>query len=66
MYSNICINGPEPTFSYFIKSITDESIFKFPTATMAKIIIKVESWNKIDDKLSKLLWIKKPKELPSF
>ena len=65
-YSNICIIGHEPTFSYFIKSITDESMFKFPTATMAKIVFKVESWNKIDDKLSKLLWIKKPKELASF
>ena len=66
IYSNICIIGHEPTFSYFIKSITDESIFKFPTATMAKVVLKVESWNKIDEKLSKLLWIKKPKELASF
>ena len=66
IYSNICIIGHEPTFSYFIKSITDESIFKFPTATMAKVVLKVESWNKIDEKLSKLLWIKKPKQLASF
>ena len=63
IYSKICIIGHEPTFSYFIKSITDESISKFPTATMAKIVLKVESWNKIDNKLSKLLWIKKPREL---
>ena len=66
IHSNICIIGHEPTFSYFLKSITNESIFKFPTATMAKIVLKVENWNKIDDKLSKLLWIKKPKELASF
>ena len=63
IYSNICIIGHEPTFSYFLKSITDESVFKFPTATMAKIILKVESWNNLDDKSSKLLWIRKPKEL---
>ena len=63
IYSNICIIGHEPTFSYFIKSITDESISKFPTATMAKIVLKVESWNKIHNKLSKLLWIKRPREL---
>ena len=44
-----------------LKSITDESIFKFPTATMAKIVLKIENWNKIDDKLSKLLWIKNQK-----
>ena len=66
IHSNICIIGHEPTFSYFIKSITDKSISKFPTATMAKIVLKVESWNKIDNKLSKLLWIKKPRELASF
>ena len=63
IYSNICIIGHEPTFSYFLESITDESVFKFPTATMAKIILKVESWNNLDDKSSKLLWLKKPKEL---
>ena len=63
IYSNICIIGHEPTFSYFLKSITDESVFKFPTATMAKIVLKVESWNNLDDKSSKLLWIRKPKEL---
>ena len=63
IYSNICIIGHEPTFSYFLKSITNETVFKFPTATMAKIVLKVESWNNLDNKPSKLLWIKKPKEL---
>ena len=63
IYSNICIIGHEPTFSYFLKSVTDESIIKFPTATMAKIVLNVENWNDFDDKLSKLFWIKKPKEL---
>ena len=63
IYSNICIVGHEPTFSYFLKSITDESVFKFPTATMAKVVLRFENWNNFDDKLSKLLWIKKPKEL---
>ena len=63
IYSNICVIGHEPTFSYFLKSITDESVFKFPTATMAKIILKVESWNNLDYKSSKLLWVRKPKEL---
>ena len=63
IYSNICIIGHEPTFSYFLKSITNETVFKFPTATMAKIVLKVESWNNLDNKSSKLLWIRKPKEL---
>ena len=65
IYSNMCIIGHEPTFSYFLKSFTDESVFKFPTATMAKIVLKVESWNDLVAKPSKLLWIKKPKELPN-
>ena len=44
IHSNICcIIGHEPTFSYFIKSITDKSISKFPTATMAKIVLKLKA-----------------------
>ena len=62
-HNSICLVGHEPNFSRFIIETSCLSHFYFPTAAMAKIDFKVQSFSEIEFNIGTLDWVIRPKDL---
>ena len=62
-YRSICIVGHEPSMSSFINYQTDQTVVKYPTATITLINYDIDIWSKIVGRRGVLKWIKQPKKV---
>ncbi|MBX9666804.1 MAG: histidine phosphatase family protein [Candidatus Obscuribacterales bacterium] len=60
--ASILLIGHNPGMSDLLTELTGESEH-FPTAALAMIQLKIESWNRIKDGAGSLNWILRPREL---
>lgn len=59
----LMIVGHEPVCSNLISELAMGAYVKFPTASVARLTIKVKKWSDIQDKAARLDWLLSPKIL---
>ncbi len=55
--------GHEPTWSETIEELSNEDVYHFPTAAMARIDLPIDSWREAAFGRGTLVWLQKPKTL---
>lgn len=62
-YQRVLIVGHEPTCSGTTAALAGQADIRFPTATMARVDMHIESWKEARDNSGTLIWLQPPRFL---
>ena len=60
---SVILTGHEPTCSMTTSMLSGGGMIQFPTATMARIDLDIDSWEDVGNRTGRLVWLVSPKSL---
>lgn len=64
-HSVLMLIGHQPTWSEATAWLSSQPVDHFPTATMARVDLQVDSWRDVEFGIGSLEWLQTPKKLPA-